>query len=158
MAYLRAKSQFDSHYCDLLIAHMSQGFSFESFGADVGVSLYVLNRWLAEYPDFAEAKAIGESHSRKRWEGIGIAATLGKIPNFNIGAYKMQVQNRFKGEYGDQATGLNGVVMEGEAAKDDDGKLDPVQFYLPDNGRRAAAKDLPPSKVIIDIDLDESSP
>lgn len=154
MRYLNQKSKYEAHYNDLLIAHMSQGFSFESFGAEIGVGLYVITRWLEEFPEFAEAKAVGDSHSRKRWESIGIAAILGQIPNFNIGAYKLHIQNRFKGEYVDQAAMLKSGTVEEEVQKAmEEAKTDPVQFYLPDNGRRKA-DNTPPSQVIIDVTPD----
>jgi hypothetical protein len=46
-------------YCQLLIDHMSQGLSFETFGAIVDVCKDTTYEWVKVHPEFSEAKKLG---------------------------------------------------------------------------------------------------
>lgn len=70
-------STYDPKYCDLLIAHMRQGFSFESFGGDLGVHKDTLFDWCNKHEDFMEAKRIGQTLSLKFWEELGMKGMMG---------------------------------------------------------------------------------
>lgn len=63
----------------MLKAHMAKGYSFESFGADVGVSRDTLFMWAQRWADFADAKRIGQELSRKCLEGVGLGLAVGEI-------------------------------------------------------------------------------
>jgi hypothetical protein len=58
-------------YCDLLVQHLADGLSFESFGGLVDVSKQTLYDWAVAQPKFLEAKSRGESKSRLYWEKVG---------------------------------------------------------------------------------------
>lgn len=138
--------KYNDTFPELLQAHLSQGFSFASFAGLIGVTYGTIKRWVEEYEVFRDAKEIGESRCRLFWEQVGIAATVGKVPNFNATAYKMQVQNRFPAEYGDKPVAETEVVSTGGALSGDM-PANVVQFYLPDNGRRKTR----PGDQVIDL-------
>lgn len=89
------KTKYQAHFPGLLIEHMAQGLSFESFAAAVHVGRSVLYKWLDTHEEFAEAKEIGFEKSRLFWEKLGIAGVAGKVPNFNAATYIFTLKNRF---------------------------------------------------------------
>ncbi|MCM2281877.1 MAG: helix-turn-helix domain containing protein, partial [Bdellovibrionaceae bacterium] len=48
-------SDYQTKFCDQLVKHCAQGFSFESFAHRIGVSERTLRNWRDSYPEFAEA-------------------------------------------------------------------------------------------------------
>ncbi len=64
-------SDFDTIYCAMLIDHMADGLSFESFAGVVGVCEQTLYNWLKEFPEFLESKSKGKPKSRLFWEKVG---------------------------------------------------------------------------------------
>lgn len=63
----------------MLIQHMSQGHSFESFGAIIDSSKRVLYTWLETFPEFLQAREIGEQKSLHVMEAVGRAMYLGQL-------------------------------------------------------------------------------
>lgn len=88
-------TDYDPKYCDMLIDHMSEGLSFESFGGVVGCCKETLYSWMRENPAFLDARKQGNEASRLLWEKIGIDGTVGKIKNFNAASYIFNKKNRF---------------------------------------------------------------
>lgn len=52
-------SKYRPEYNDKLVEHMKRGLSFESFGADVGVSKDTLYNWLKRHAAFSDARKRG---------------------------------------------------------------------------------------------------
>lgn len=65
-------SSFDPDFCEMLIEHMSQGLSFESFGAVAECCKQTLYTWTENFPEFLDAKRRGTEKSRMFWEKLGI--------------------------------------------------------------------------------------
>lgn len=63
---------YNPDYCDLLIIHMSKGYSFESFAGQIGCAVRTLHQWVEDRPEFKEAYAIGKSKCLHWWETQGI--------------------------------------------------------------------------------------
>jgi hypothetical protein len=61
----------------MVIDHMSKGYSFESFGADVNCSRKTLYNWAEENPEFMDAKKVGEEKALKFLETIAIGHLRG---------------------------------------------------------------------------------
>ena len=92
-----APSKYKEEYPDMLIQHMSQGFSFESFGASpVCVHKDTLYQWLKKHQNFADAKKRAELESLKFWEDLGIKGAKGVYKNFNATSWIFNMKNRFK--------------------------------------------------------------
>lgn len=89
-------TKYKPEYCQMLIDHMSQGFSFESFGGVIMVGKNTMYDWVDKYAKFSNAKDTGDSANRLFWEKMGIAGCLGRISNFNAKMWSMNMKNRFK--------------------------------------------------------------
>lgn len=76
-------TSYKPEYCEMLIKHMSQGLSFESFGAVIGVHRATVFDWAKDgnelkYPGFSDAKKIAQDKCRLFWEKIGIGLATGR--------------------------------------------------------------------------------
>ena len=71
-------TKYKKMYCDMLIKHMEQGFSFTSFGADVNCGSKTLYNWCDNHPEFKIAKGIGQEKAKKFFEQIARLKVLGK--------------------------------------------------------------------------------
>lgn len=118
-------TDYKPEYCQLLIEHMGEGFSFEAFAAIVNCHKDTLYQWVLSHNEFSDSKKIAFERSRLFWERVGIdIAVKGEG---NATAFIFNMKNRFKGEWRDKIeTGIT----------DNDGNDRPVQIIqLPDNGR-----------------------
>ncbi len=90
----------------MLIEHMEQGKSFETFGAvlyrytkgsenEVRASKSVLYDWIDKHTDFKEAKDFGWVLSYEFWEEMGITAVNSPPGQFNTGVWFANMKNRF---------------------------------------------------------------
>ena len=70
---------YKPEYCEMLKAHMGDGYSFTSFGATAKCSKDTLAKWVEENPDFAAAKKEGETLQHKWWENFGRTMAAGQI-------------------------------------------------------------------------------
>ena len=72
---------------------MAKGLSFESFAGVVHTTFKTLYNWADDHPDFLQAKQIGTSLSKLRWEQRGIDGMTEK--GFNTGLWYINMKNRF---------------------------------------------------------------
>lgn len=91
-------------YCAMLVTHMAEGLSFESFASVIKSSKQPLYDWLKRHPEWAAAKGEGTEASRMLWEKIGINGMLGKIKGFNATVWIFNMKNRFG--WGDNVFGI----------------------------------------------------
>jgi transposase len=70
--------QYKKEYCELLIQHMANGYSFESFAHKIGRGRQTLYDWTKSYPEWKEAKQIGESAALYHYEKLKQAKLSGK--------------------------------------------------------------------------------
>lgn len=87
-------SKYNPDFCEMLIKHMSEGLSFESFAAVAKVNRDTLYEWLKAHEEFREAKAEGLAENLLFYEKTGRAGMLGKLPGFNITAWIFNMKNR----------------------------------------------------------------
>ena len=88
-------TKYRKEYCDLLVKHMTLGYSFESFAADCKVNVDTLHEWCKRHPEFSDSKKLGSAASRKYWETIGKGGMTGKIPGFIASIWIFNMKNRF---------------------------------------------------------------
>lgn len=88
-------TKYRPEYCQKLVDHMSQGYSYESFPAVVKVSLQTIYDWEKANPDYLEAKKRAFVESRLFWERIGIEGAVGGLEKFNATAWIFTMKNRF---------------------------------------------------------------
>lgn len=65
-------TKYKPEYCEMLIEHMAEGYSFESFAAKTNASRISMFRWVKEFPEFAEAKEMAFDKCQLFWEKKGI--------------------------------------------------------------------------------------
>lgn len=70
---------FKLEYCQLLVDHMKEGFSFDSFGATALCGKDQLYLWADVYPEFSEAKRLGTSLSLKFYETLAKMQATGQL-------------------------------------------------------------------------------
>ena len=100
MAKVGRPSKYDVKYCQQLIDHMAQGFSFESFGAVINVDESTLFNWIQDYPEFFQSKKEAFTKSRLFWEAIGIDQA--KLGVGNSTSFVFNMKNRFPKEWRDK--------------------------------------------------------
>lgn len=90
-------TDYEDRFCDLLIDHMKQGLSFESFGGTIGCVKQTLYNWTEKFPQFMDAKKEGELRSLFFWEIQGLKGLWVEKegPTFNTTNFIFQMKNRF---------------------------------------------------------------
>lgn len=94
-------SMYKDEYCQMLIDHMSKGFSFESFGGIVNCSSRTLENWTQAHDEFLEAKQIGLQKGLVFLEDLLFKAIKDK--NMNYGPIIFALKTRFYKMYGDKS-------------------------------------------------------
>ena len=67
-------SDYRPEYCQKIIEHCREGFSFESFAGLIGVHVDTLYEWEKVHKEFSESKKIAAAVSLYKWEKTGIEA------------------------------------------------------------------------------------
>lgn len=90
-------TKYRPEYCQQLIEHMSNGFSYETFAATIGCSRAVIYDWESQHPEFLDAKRAAFEKSQQWWEQ---QAALGLWqdkdgPQLNTTLWIFNMKNRF---------------------------------------------------------------
>lgn len=88
-------SKYKPEYCEMLLAHMDQGYSIESFAGVVDVCKDTVFEWINVHPDFSDAVKKGKAKSQLRWEEVGREMMMGRVQNCNSAIYIFNMKNRF---------------------------------------------------------------
>lgn len=89
-------TKYRKEYCQKLIDHMKQGYSYETFGTVIKVASSNLYEWEKKHKDFREAKKIAFNECQLFWEKMGMGGTAGKLRGFNPAGWIFNMKNRFK--------------------------------------------------------------
>lgn len=63
---------YKEDYCRMLIEHMSEGLSYETFAAKIGTCRATLYNWEKEHPEFLDTKKKALEISQLWWEMAGV--------------------------------------------------------------------------------------
>lgn len=134
-------SKYKSKFCQMLIDHMSEGLSFESFAAVIDVNKDTLYAWSSEgnpsfIKEFSEAKKKAFAQNLLWWEKAGKEGLWDKMEfdekgrkktykSLNSTLWIFNMKNRHK---------WRDRVEADEIADNESGKPQ-VTIILPDNGR-----------------------
>jgi hypothetical protein len=134
-------SEYKPEYCEQLIEHMKDGFSFESFGGIIGVSKKTLYNWADNFPEFLHAKERGTSFSLFWWEKEGKTGLWNEnhsesegrskttyTKTFNTGVWAINMRNRFKWKNRDDD-------KDDDQKESKDNGSPKVVVYIPNNRR-----------------------
>jgi hypothetical protein len=73
-------TDYDPKYCTMLVTHMREGGSLESFGAKItGCTTQTLYNWLDSHPEFFEARKEGMTHLHTFYENLGKTIAAGQL-------------------------------------------------------------------------------
>lgn len=89
-------SSYRPEYCQKLIDHMRDGYSFESFAAIADVNQDTLYEWAKVHPNFSEAKKKAFAKSLLFWEQAGINGLWPGGETFNTALWIFNMKNRHK--------------------------------------------------------------
>ncbi len=81
-------SKYKPEYCQLLINHMREGGSYETFATDIpdnSVTDRTLYNWEKNHPEFFQAKRRGFLLSKRHWEDLGKQIIIGDLKGSMIG-------------------------------------------------------------------------
>lgn len=106
-------SKYKPEYCELLIQHLSEGYSYESFAATIDVNEDTLREWEKHHPDFSASKKIGRQKQALFYQKLGISASKGQIENFNSTAFVWMTKNMlgWKDKQSIEHSGPNGGAI-----------------------------------------------
>lgn len=85
--------KYNPKYCEMLVKHGSQGLSFESFAAVIGVSRRALYDWVDRHEEFKDAKEFAFNNRFLLWEKLMVGAATGKLQKVNSGALLLGAKN-----------------------------------------------------------------
>lgn len=87
-------SEFKQEFCEMLVDHMSEGLSYESFAGLVGVSRATIYNWEKAHPEFLDAKKRGHAKMTLTLEKIGMKGMMGEIKGFNASTFIFTAKNK----------------------------------------------------------------
>lgn len=96
------RTLYKPEFCQMLIDHMAQGFSFRSFGAVVECGRSTLYDWVNEYEDFKNAKKIGEEKALQYYENLLKRKQEGD-KDIDTACILFPLKTRFYDVYGDKS-------------------------------------------------------
>lgn len=88
-------SKYKREYQEIMIEHLSKGFSFESYAAKINVCRDTLYEWVKVHPEFSDAKKRGEAKSLLFWEQKFIE-NIQFPKTFNTTGWIFLMKNRFR--------------------------------------------------------------
>lgn len=94
-------SKFEDKYCAMIIHHMSEGFSYETFASRVGVSRKTIYNWEDQFGNWKAAKKVAFDCRKMKWEGIIANAATGKSKG-NAAAIIFALKNYYPEDYKDK--------------------------------------------------------
>lgn len=90
-------TKFKKEYCKMVIDHMEQGYSFESFAGILSVNSDTIHHWCKLFPEFSDAKDIGVQKSRAFWESLAIKNIINTTETIGLGPDKKVVSKALNG-------------------------------------------------------------
>lgn len=98
-------STYDPKYCEMVIAHMTKGLSFESFAGVIDSTKQSLYRWREAHEEFRDAVDQAFSKCQIFWETHGVDGLYAQTErdadgnstsrSMNATVWKFNMQNRF---------------------------------------------------------------
>lgn len=107
-------TKYKEEFCQMLIDHMSEGYSFDSFAGIVEVNIDTLYEWAKVQKKFSDAKNIGTAKSMAWWERIGRMGMINEIPFFNDRIWRLNMINRFRAQWSDGTKNENNDKVKTE--------------------------------------------
>lgn len=81
MEYRKGEKIYSRRFCEEFEEHLANGYSIESFAANIGVARQTIHDWIKKHEEFNEAKERGLAKCLKNFETIYIACASGQEIN-----------------------------------------------------------------------------
>lgn len=107
-------TKYKKEYCDMIVEHMAQGLSKESFAGAIGVDEKTIYNWEKEHKPFFQSVKKGEAASKFFWEKLGLSGVNGDIEGFNATTWIFNMKNRFRWTDKQEITGPSGGPIKTE--------------------------------------------
>jgi hypothetical protein len=122
---------YKPEYCEQMIAHCKQGYSFDSFAGKLLISRETLYNWRKEHTEFFDAANISKEACRTFWETVGrngvmgmreitIAGETKELGAFNGGSWQFVMKNFFRDEWSDTYVQRNEGIVQTHELSDED--------------------------------------
>lgn len=89
-------TKFKPEYCKMLIDHMAQGMSYESFAATCDTHRDTLYNWEKVHKEFLDAKREGNEKRLAFYEKLGFEGMTGKHEKFSAAMWIFYMKNVHK--------------------------------------------------------------
>ena len=89
-------TKYKPEYCEKLVEHMQQGFSFESFASVAKTCKDTVYHWVNQHPEFSEAKKRGTAHLEIFYTRMGMNLAQGEYKNGSATAWIYLTKNILK--------------------------------------------------------------
>jgi hypothetical protein len=86
-------TKYKEEYCELLVNHMAEGFTFDSFAGLISVNIDTLYEWCKQHVNFSEAKKQGRARQLLSDEKMLKDITSGKLRNGNVTGHIFKMKN-----------------------------------------------------------------
>jgi hypothetical protein len=86
-------TKYKPEYCEALIDHMAEGYTFESFGGVVGVCKDTLYEWIRTHSAFSYAQKVARTKQLLANEKLLKDIAKGKVRNANVTAQIFIMKN-----------------------------------------------------------------
>lgn len=103
---------YREEYCEKLIKHMSQGYSYETFATEVKCGRSTLYEWEKHHKEWVEAKQLGQAEAQKFFESRLMAKLSGatellkkqgiNVKDIDTSCVIFALKTRFHKTYGDK--------------------------------------------------------
>lgn len=105
---------YKEEFCEMLVEHMAKGAPFDTFAAEVFCAAETLYEWCKKYPEFANAKKLGEKLSHEWWDRQGRKGLNIGPKSFHGQVWSITMKNRFgyRDKQEVQLTGAGGGPIE----------------------------------------------
>lgn len=125
---------YKKEYCQMLVDHMTEGYSFTSFGANVKCCGETLKNWCKKYPEFERARWQGHEAAKKHYEKLAKAKMYGQdiydrsgkkifdAKRADTALIIFFLKTRFKDEYTEKVSDINledGKIIINYKSKDE---------------------------------------
>lgn len=102
-------SEYKPEYCEMLINHAEQGYSFESFAGRIGVTPQTIYNWEKAHPEFFEAKTIASRKMLFADEQVLNMGSKGLIENYHGASqiFKMKAVHKWSDVQKIEQTAVN---------------------------------------------------
>lgn len=126
-------SKYLPEYCQKAIDYIGSGHSVEAFASTIGVTRFTIYNWKNEFPEFAEAVAVGEDKRKALMESDVMALSReGKGSALNV--FLLKNWGGMRDDYRFEHTGKDGGAIE---SKMDDKQMEQLAREYEDKLKKA---------------------